>query len=213
MKYPRTQHLPWSVGGTADDVRLTDTSFFEGKTLVYTEKLDGENTILTSDSIHARSESGYGKPWQTWMKAYWATKRADIPVGMEICGECLYAIHSIEYIGLTDYFYVFNIIQDGVVLSWNDVKEWAALLWFQMVPEIKIGKLEELPIPESQFKVIDLDGKSCSSEGYVVRNVEPFALSSWRENIAKVVRKGHVQTDAHWTTNWRKATLCEGVGR
>ncbi len=45
VKYPRTHHLPWSPGIHADDRVLTDLSAFEGKMVVVTEKLDGENCV------------------------------------------------------------------------------------------------------------------------------------------------------------------------
>ena len=35
-------------------------------------------------------------------------------------------------------------------------------------------------------------------EGYVVRNAEQFAFNDFSDNIAKWVRRNHVQTDEHW---------------
>ena len=48
MKYPRTYHLPWSPGTTADDKKLSGDWFdmYKGKEIVITEKLDGENTAI-----------------------------------------------------------------------------------------------------------------------------------------------------------------------
>lgn len=57
-KYPRTPHLPWSPGGTRDDKRLTVLDQLYGRTLVFTEKLDGSNLCLTADAVYARSHSG-----------------------------------------------------------------------------------------------------------------------------------------------------------
>ena len=54
VKYPRTLHLPWSYG-TSDDKFLKDTLNFDDEEVVVTEKLDGENTTLYNDYIHARS--------------------------------------------------------------------------------------------------------------------------------------------------------------
>ena len=53
IKYPRTPHLPWSLGATNDDVKQRDLSHFVGKQVVVTEKMDGENTTLYNDYIHA----------------------------------------------------------------------------------------------------------------------------------------------------------------
>ena len=40
-------------------------------------------------------------------------------------------------------------------------------------------------------------------EGFVVRNVDSFAYEDFSKNVAKYVRKNHVQTDEHWTKNWQ----------
>jgi len=202
MKYPRIPHFPWSKGYTVDDERLVNIDALTGKHLIYTEKLDGENTVVSSERVHARSEDGYGQPWQTYMLREAAAFQYDIPDGMFVCGENMYAVHSIEYEELTHYFYVFNIVFNGVVLSWDDTCSWADVLGVPTVPVIDVGVVTELPIPkESEF------GTTC--EGYVARNADAFGVSDpyFKENIAKNVRKGHVQTDEHWTKNWRKATL------
>lgn len=45
VKYGRTFHLPWSPGAHDDDKTLKDTSQFEGKRVVVTKKMDGENCV------------------------------------------------------------------------------------------------------------------------------------------------------------------------
>lgn len=63
--YPRTPHLPWSPGASADDVRVADLSGFAGIEVVVTEKLDGENTTLYPDGLHARSLDSAHHPART----------------------------------------------------------------------------------------------------------------------------------------------------
>ena len=36
------------------------------------------------------------------------------------------------------------------------------------------------------------------TEGYVVRTAQSFGYADFQEHLAKYVRPGHVQTDAHW---------------
>ena len=55
VKYPRTPHLPWSEGAAEDDIVSSDADMFTGMEVVVTEKLDGENTTMTSEKVHARS--------------------------------------------------------------------------------------------------------------------------------------------------------------
>ncbi len=99
IKYPRTFHLPFSECLTEDDKRLESDEQFKLMDNVYvTEKRDGENTTVYSDGyIHARSVDGNKDPWQTWLKSYIQTWYMDIPAGWRICGENLYAAHSIKY--------------------------------------------------------------------------------------------------------------------
>ena len=40
-----------------------------------------------------------------------------------------------------------------------------------------------------------------------VRNANMFHNDDFAKNVLKWVRKGHVQTDSHWTRNWRKASV------
>jgi hypothetical protein len=56
-----------------------------------------------------------------------------------------------------------------------------------------------------------------ASEGFVVRNANEFKSNDGIlkvapnefNNLFKVVRKGHVQTDEHWTKHWKPAKLAE----
>jgi hypothetical protein len=62
LKYPRTPHLPWSPGIGDDDRILDDLSSLQGEPVIITVKMDGENTTLARDYIHARStDSGHPK--------------------------------------------------------------------------------------------------------------------------------------------------------
>ena len=96
-KYPRSPHLPWSEGGTSDDAYLFDTDHFAGKEVVITEKMDGENTSMYRDGIHARSIDGRHHPSRDWVKALHGKICLEIPEGWRLCGENLYARHSIAY--------------------------------------------------------------------------------------------------------------------
>ena len=197
MKYDRTPHLCFSPSKTLDpdDKVLKNHDCFKGKKLIFTEKMDGENTCCSRDAIHARSCDGYGKSWQHYMKSLYACFSYLIPEGLTIYGECVYAKHSICYEKLTTYFYVFAALERGSWLSWSEVVLWARRLGLDTVPVITAGNLKEIPIPtKSAF------GSVC--EGYVVRNFDSFPKGEFGQNVAKSVRPHHVQTDEHWTKNW-----------
>ena len=195
VKYPRTPHLSFSPGFTKDDVILSN-HFFENMRVIVTEKLDGECTSFYKNSCHARSTDSKPHPSRTWIKNLWATIRHDIPEGFRICGENLYAKHSIFYEDLESFFYVFSIWNDSECLSWNDSKEFCQLLNLTHVPVLYEGLWDEelirklyKPVRENHFM-----------EGFVVRNAEKFDYNDFGKNVAKFVRKGHVQTDEHWMT-------------
>ena len=109
LKYPRTPHLPDSAGVTEDDIIIDTSSVFQNIDVVVTEKMDGENTTLAKDYYHARSLDTSDHPSRSWIKNYWASIRYDIPDGFRICGENLYARHSIPYTNLPSFFLGFSL--------------------------------------------------------------------------------------------------------
>lgn len=201
VKYPRTYHLPWSPGATSDDRIMGDpTVRFEGKDIVVTEKMDGENCTMYKDYIHARSLEYSPHPSRDRVKAIWAQVAHDIPEGWRVCGENLYALHSIPYDDLSSYFQVFSVWDEkNVCLSWDNTKEWADLLGFKMVRELARGLY--CPEPQVLNGLWALGGTTPKlSEGYVVRLADSFHYKDFRHSVAKYVRANHVvHSDGHWT--------------
>lgn len=192
VKYPRTSHLPWSPGGASDDTYLIDISHFEGREVVVTEKMDGENTSMYRDTIHARSVDGRHHPSRDWVKALHGRIAAEIPEGWRLCGENLFARHSVPYFDLKSYFYLFSIWnENNEALSWDETMEWANLLNLDTAPVLYRGEFDA-----ELIKNLEID--TCRQEGYVVRIVDRFDFTAFSESVSKWVRKGHVQTDKHW---------------
>ena len=107
IKYSRTPHLPFSQSITSDDKKLISVDHFIGKEIIMSEKRDGENSSLYRDYNHARSLDSSDHISQHWLKGL--SIRYDIPEDCRICGENLYAKHSIHYTNLESYFEVFSI--------------------------------------------------------------------------------------------------------
>ena len=192
VKYPRTYQSPWSLGVTNDDKVIKDTSSFIGEETVLLEKMDGENTTLSRDYIHARSLDSVDHPSRHWVKGIWGQIRHNIPEGYRICGENLFAKHSIEYNDLPSYFMVFNIWdENNVCLSFDETLEWCNLFEIQHVPVLWRGIYDE-----NFIKNFELDFSK--QEGYVVRLTKSFHYDDFEKSVMKMVRKGHVQTDSHW---------------
>lgn len=191
IKYPHTYHLPFSPGVSIDDMVLESYSKLEGRTVVITEKMDGENTTMYRDAIHARSPDSKHHITREIVKSMWGNIRHEIPVNYRICGENLYAKHSIYYTNLTSYFQVFGVWDGTICLSWQETEEWSALLGLRTVPVIYKGLWNERLI-EQLASALNHDNQ----EGLVVRVTDK--IQSWSDEAGKYVRKGHVQTSEHW---------------
>ena len=192
-KYPRTSHLPWSKKTTSDDLQSTRVPFAPHEDIVITEKVDGENTTLYCDGLHARSIDGRGHPSRNWVKALQGRIGHLIPPDLRICGENLYAQHSIAYSQLESYFYVFSIWQEQTCLSWDDTCEWTSLLDLHRVPELYRGPISGIDLKEFHTS-LDLH----TQEGYVIRPTRSFMRHEFEHVVFKWVRPHHVQTSKHW---------------
>jgi len=195
VKFPRTHHLPWSPGKTHDDRVMDDSDPFSGQDVIATIKMDGENTTFYRDYIHARSLDYASHPARDWVKARWARVAHEIPEGWRVCGENVFAVHSIRYEHLEDWFLVFQIWNDqNVCLSWEETCEYASLLELPLVPVLYKGPGDRAQI-EDLYRPTHL-GDSC--EGHVVRVPEAFPAAAYRRCVGKYVRAGHVTTQDHW---------------
>lgn len=201
IKYPRTYHLPFSPGKTEDDKTLSDCSQFEGKEVVATIKMDGENTTAYYDGyIHARSTDSDNHPSRNWVKNYLSKVLYNLPEGFRICGENLYAKHAIHYKSLESYFYMFSIWDSANnCLSWKETEEWVALLGLVTVPVIYRGIWDELKIKQVYMtKYPALSYSFGGVEGFVVRLANSFSYGNFRRSVAKYVRAEHVVENQHW---------------
>jgi len=194
VKYPRTNHLPWSPGVHDDDRVLTDLSSFEGEAVVVTEKMDGENTTLYRDHIHARSIDSRGGEDRAWVKQFHARIAHEIPDGWRICGENMWAEHSIYYGQLKSFFLGFSVWDErGRCLSMNETLEYFDLLGIEPVPFLYSGIFDE-----KKIRALEKDMDFSRTEGYVLRKADSFTYAQFKTSIAKFVRAGHVQTTKHW---------------
>jgi len=222
QKYGRTYHYPFSPGTTSDD-RINHTywkDILQFKTLLHTEKLDGENNCLNRHGVFARSHaSPTVSPWTRQLRERWELLKRDLG-DIELFGENLYAVHSIEYKSIESYYFIFAVRCLDKWLSWEEVKFYAALYDFPAVPELAVHRVADLTEDKLKSDVIRLAGqpgvfgtwdtqlnRDCSREGVVSRNPEEFPVQEFPRHVFKYVRKGHVKTDEHWTRNWKRARL------
>lgn len=195
IRYPRTLHLEWSEHLTTDDKIQTDLSYFEGKDIIITEKMDGENTTMYNSTIHARSLDSGHHPSRNYVKGIWGNIRHLIPDNFRICGENMYAEHSIFYDNLEDYFLVFSIWENDICLNWNDTEEYCKLFNLHTVPILYEGKFDK-NLLENFHTTLD----TTRQEGFVMRLKSSFKYSEFSKCVVKWVRKNHITTDEHWMT-------------
>jgi hypothetical protein len=201
VKFPKISHLPWSEG--VDE--RTDRVFsqedvvqnFQGREVVVTEKMDGENTSMYGDYIHTRSLNSRNHPSRNWVKNLHAGIAHEIPGGWRVCGENVYARHSIHYRGLPSFFLVFAIYNGkNECLSWDETVGYATILGLATVPLLFRGTYDE-----GRVKAC-FTGKSAFAgsvqEGYVLRLAPAIPWNNHRSGFGKFVRKGHVQTSHNW---------------
>lgn len=195
IKYPRTNHLPFSKGITTDDRILEDTNCFKEKRVIVTEKYDGEGSSLYKNYLHARSLDSANHPSRNWLKNFHSQICHNIPEGWRVCGENLYAKHSIFYDNLRSYFYVFSMWdEDNTCLSWDDTFDWAKCLGLETVTVLYDGIWDE-----NKIKELCNDDKR---EGFVVRLATDFAYNNFNKSVAKYVNsefKDELKKDtSHW---------------
>lgn len=200
--YPRTPHLPWSPGATPDDVRAGGLSGLRGHDVVVTEKLDGENTTLYTDGLHARSLDSAHHPSRAWVKALQGRIGRRIPAGWRVCGENVHARHSLAYHDLESWFYAFSVWDGDRCLDWDSTVRFARHLGVPLPPVLWRGTFDERAL-----RALRLD--TARQEGYVVRTAEGFGRAEFGGRVAKWVRRGHVTTDTHWT---HAAVVPNGLG-
>jgi len=220
-KYGRTWHYPFFPGTTSDD--RINAHYWQDlqaiASLVHTEKLDGENNCLNRHGVFARSHAApTDSAWTHKIRQRWQLLKHDLG-DLELFGENLYAVHSIEYHQLEQDFYLFAVRCNETWLSWEEVKFYAALFDFPCVPEITIdppGNSEPawrqrfLTHTNSRgaFSPFDVHtGLPCTVEGIVSRNADAFPVADFAHNVFKYVRKNHVKTDQHWKRHWRRARM------
>ena len=120
IKYPSTMHLEGSSLQTGDSVDVFKFNQLKGKYLVIEEKIDGANSGISFSSdaellMQSRGHYllGHDKPHFDLFKTFCKTFENDLFDILTdryiMYGEWMYALHSIYYNLLPDYFFEFDI--------------------------------------------------------------------------------------------------------
>ena len=215
-KYPSTPYWPWSPAlGRADDVHANPCHFV-GSPVVVTEKLDGGNTLLHAGRVYSRSVSAPcdGK-WMAMVKKHhaWKVNEPDV----YLYGEDIYGVHSISYepVAENETFYAFSLRHgEGGFAAFAEVEAYARARRIPVVPVLFTGCFRSVSEIRAFLERAHGDRSALGGEreGVVLRLAREFPAVEFRNNVCKSVRVGHVQTDEHWTRNWRPCRIARHAG-
>lgn len=208
--YPKTPHLPFSPGVNEDDTRIADAAALLQGEVVVTEKLDGGNCCIKGGLVYARTHSQPATHESFSAVKVMASNLGDLG-DVELFGENMAAVHSIEYGNLSSFFYLFGVRQGGEWWSWEQVEALAEQLGIMTVPVIFKGRFKSPGQLQGCLETWRLEpsavGADVNPEGYVVRHVGRIPARAFGEKIAKYVRANHIQTDATFRRKYKKARL------
>lgn len=203
IKYPKTFHFDFSSSLQNDDRKLESIDGFINQRVIVLIKLDGENSNIYSDYYHPRSVIDDGHESRNYLKGYISNFQYKIPKNWRVCGENMYAQHSIKYNNLESYFYVFNIWNEkNYCLSWDETIKYSNEWEIMHVPVLYDGLFDYQRIKEI-FENLDFQ----KHEGIVCRIADSFHYNDFNKYYGKAVRKNHVATDEHWKKTWKPNNL------
>lgn len=189
-QFPRTYHLPWSQTVTKDDRVHSDNAFPQlyGQEVVVTEKLDGQLTQLTSDSVFGRGPDD-SRP-SSYAKSVGAGIGAELPRGWRVCAEDLLYPKTVQYGSDVPKLAAHSLWNDRMeCLGWDESQEWFQLLGLPAPRVLWRGEFND-SFEEVHKSVVG--SLETNSEGYVLRLADAFPLRHYRHCVGKWVRAGFV---------------------
>ena len=215
-KYPSTPFWPWSPAIGRGDAVHANPDRFAGEDVVVTEKLDGGNTLLHAGKVYARSVSApSGGKWMAMVKKHhaWKVNEPDA----YLYGEDIYGVHSVTYapVAERETFYAFALRDGaGAFAAYDEVEAYAKQREIPVVPILFRGRFRSVAEISAFMKQAHGEPSALGSEreGVVMRLARGFPAAEFQDNVCKSVRAGHVQTDEHWTRNWRPCRIARHGG-
>lgn len=210
VRFPHTPHLAWLGRDRPRDDKVLaphDATELLAGDVIVEEKVDGANLGLSVDqdgTIRAQNRGSYldlDAPQGQWkpLKRWLSTRRYALAEALGprliLFGEWCYAVHSVRYTRLPDWFLAFDVYdrEQGTFWSADRRSALAARLDIRTVPELGRGHydVEQLQALLGQSYVTD-----GAAEGLYVRREAGDVLIA----RAKLVRAEFAQAiDVHWS--------------
>lgn len=204
-KYPRTFHLPYSPKRGSDDKVLIDDSDFEGKYIVVLEKMDGENTTIYTNHLHARSVDSVKDESHRWLERFqnFIIPQLNQLSNWRICGENMFYKHTVSYQDLESVFLGYSIWlenqnqESNYSLSWHATKAIFDKIGISYPTIIYEGVYDKKAILE-KFEEYR-NQKNRQVEGFVIRLESSFLYQDFSKSVAKYVCDDfEITTNKHW---------------
>lgn len=210
VRFPRTPHLAWLAEGEPRGDKVLDSQEAEAllsNEVVVEEKVDGANIGFSVDEsgiLRAQNRGAYVfqdhchpqfKPLFRWLQPRQHRLVDALYPDLMLFGEWCYAVHSVHYEKLPDYFLCFDVYDKSAGAFWSSAKRnaLAAELGLSTVPTLGEGRFDMAGLRKLLGKSRLTDGPA---EGIYVRREEGARLLT----RAKLVRAEFVQAiDVHWT--------------
>lgn len=212
FRFPHTPHLAWLGPDKPRQDKVLDAnelrSLLSGDVLVE-EKVDGANLGFSVDEVgrlrgqnrgtylELASPIGQWKPLKRWLSTRQHALTAALSPNLMLFGEWCYAVHSVRYERLPDWFVAFDVYDRTRGEFWSVARrnELAHELGIAVVPELGRGRYD---LPQLQALLGRSHLTDGPAEGVYVRREHDGQLFQ----RAKLVRAEFVQNiDAgeHWS--------------
>jgi hypothetical protein len=207
-RFPHTPHVAWlGAGAPRNDKVLAphEVDDLLAGEVVVEEKVDGANLGFSVDEsgvVRAQNRGSYvdtphgqWRPLRQWLATRQHALADALGPNLILFGEWCYAVHSVRYTRLPDWFLAFDVYERSTGAFWSVARRdaLAQTLDIRTVPRLGCGRygvdgLQQL-LGHSQLT----DGPA---EGLYVRR----EVNDHLEMRAKLVRSEFVQTiDEHWS--------------
>lgn len=210
FRFPHTPHLAWlGAGQPRDDKVLSPEEAREilSGEVVVEEKVDGANLGLSVDDdgelrvqnrgtyLDLNTSHGQFKPLRRWLDLRRDQIAEALFPDLMLFGEWCYAVHSVHYARLPDWFLAFDVYDRATGEFWSAARrdELVHDLGLAVVPRIGAGRFDVRGLTAMLGRSQLCDGPA---EGLYVRRDEGGRLVA----RAKLVRREFTQAiEEHWS--------------
>lgn len=209
-RFPHTPHIAWLGGGKPREDKVLDRAEVNrllAEDVVVEEKVDGANLGFSTDErgkLQAQNRGRYldldapvgqWKPLKSWLASRHHALVDALWPDLTLFGEWCYAVHSVHYTHLPDWFLAFDVYDRARGEFWSADRrnELVRGLGIATVPELGRGHQTLESLAKSLARSRLTDGPA---EGLYVRQEVNGVLQA----RAKLVRAEFVQAiEEHWS--------------